>query len=123
VGNREQGTENKATLTDFLTSSLLRPLPTPQSQLPPPHLLFIVKDQGRGIPTNKLETIFEQFQQVDVSDSRQKGGTGLGLTICRKIVQEHGGKIWAESVLGEGSTFYFTLPIENLPIESMKADI
>jgi PAS domain S-box-containing protein len=74
-------------------------------------VLFQVKDQGRGIPADKLETIFGRFQQVDASDSRQKGGTGLGLAICRSIVQQHGGRIWVESELGEGSTFYFTLPI------------
>nr|WP_263971572.1 ATP-binding protein [Leptolyngbya ohadii] len=78
-----------------------------------PFILFMIRDQGRGIPQDKQETIFEQFQQVDVSDSRQKGGTGLGLAIWKKIVQEHDGKIWVESVLDEGSTFYFTLPIED----------
>lgn len=75
------------------------------------HVLFQVKDQGRGIPVDKLEAIFGRFQQVDVSDSRSKGGTGLGLAICQSIVQQHGGHIWAESTLGEGSTFYFTLPV------------
>ncbi|MGA9382810.1 MAG: ATP-binding protein, partial [Phormidium sp.] len=74
-------------------------------------ILFQVQDCGRGIPADKLETIFGRFQQVDASDSRTKGGTGLGLAICRNIVQQHGGRIWVESVLGEGSTFYFTLPI------------
>lgn len=73
--------------------------------------IFQVKDQGRGIPKDKLEIIFERFQQVDASDSRQKGGNGLGLAICRSIVQQNGGKIWAESVVGVGSTFYFTLPL------------
>ena len=73
-------------------------------------ILFQVQDQGRGIPTDKLEKIFERFQQVDASDSRQKGGTGLGLAICRQIVNMHGGQIWVESTLGEGSTFLFTLP-------------
>ncbi len=73
-------------------------------------VLFQVKDQGRGIPANKLQSIFERFQQVDASDSRKKGGTGLGLAICRNIVEQHGGRLWAESVVGEGSTFYFTLP-------------
>lgn len=79
-------------------------------------MLFQVRDSGRGIPANKLETIFERFQQVDASDSRQKGGTGLGLAICRSIIEQHGGKIWAESTLGKGSTFCFTLPLppENL---------
>jgi PAS domain S-box-containing protein len=76
-----------------------------------PDVLFQVTDQGRGIPADKLETIFDRFQQVDVSDSRRKGGTGLGLAICRAIVQQHNGTIWAESQLGQGSRFYFTLPI------------
>ncbi|MDM9384743.1 ATP-binding protein [Chlorogloeopsis sp. ULAP01] len=75
------------------------------------YLLFQIKDQGRGIPEDKLETIFDRFQQVDASNSRHQGGTGLGLAICRSIIQQHGGKIWAESSLGKGSTFYFTLPI------------
>ncbi|WP_190713829.1 PAS domain S-box protein [Oscillatoria sp. FACHB-1406] len=73
-------------------------------------VLFQVQDRGRGIPADKLESIFERFQQVDASDSRQKGGTGLGLAICKSIVRQHGGKIWVESVLGQGSDFYFTLP-------------
>ncbi len=76
-----------------------------------PNILFKVKDTGRGIPPDKLESIFERFQQVDSSDSRNYDGSGLGLTICQSIVQQHGGCIWAESLLGEGSTFYFTLPI------------
>jgi len=74
-------------------------------------VVFQVKDHGRGIPPDKLESIFERFQQVDVSDCREKGGTGLGLAICRSIVQQHGGRIWAESVPGQGSTFFFTLPL------------
>lgn len=78
---------------------------------PAASVLFSVQDQGRGIPAEKLETIFGRFQQVDVSDSRQRGGTGLGLAICKSIVQQHGGKIWAESVMGQGSTFYFTIPL------------
>lgn len=76
----------------------------------PDSYLFKIQDQGRGIPSDKIESIFGKFQQVDASDSRQKGGTGLGLAICRSIIQQHGGKIWAESVLGEGSTFYFSIP-------------
>lgn len=83
-----------------------------QSSSSNPKLLFVVKDQGRGIPADKRETIFERFHQVDASDSRKKGGTGLGLAICRSIVQQHGGRIWVESTLGEGSTFYFTLPLK-----------
>ena len=69
-----------------------------------------VRDQGRGIPEDKLESIFERFHQVDASDSRTMGGTGLGLAICRSIVSQHGGRIWATSTPGKGSTFHFTLP-------------
>jgi PAS domain S-box-containing protein len=71
-----------------------------------------VQDYGRGIPVDKLQTIFERFQQVDASDARKKGGTGLGLSICRSIVNLHGGTIWAESVLGQGSTFHIQLPLK-----------
>lgn len=74
-------------------------------------VLFQVQDQGRGIPAHKLEAIFGRFQQVDASDSRNEGGTGLGLAICRNIVQQHDGQIWVESTVGQGSTFYFTIPI------------
>jgi len=76
----------------------------------PSWVQFSVQDQGRGIPDAHLESIFERFQQVDTSDSREKSGTGLGLAICRNIIHQHGGCIWAESDLGQGSTFYFTLP-------------
>jgi PAS domain S-box-containing protein len=71
---------------------------------------FEVADQGRGIPTDKLELIFERFQQVDASDAREKGGSGLGLPICRSIVRQHGGEISVESELGRGSRFRFTIP-------------
>lgn len=72
---------------------------------------FSVRDAGRGIPPDKLESVFDRFQQVDASDSREKGGSGLGLPISRGIVQQHGGRMWVESVLGEGTTFLFTLPL------------
>jgi len=71
---------------------------------------FDIHDQGRGIPADKLEAIFERFQQVDASDSRAMGGTGLGLAICRSIVAQHGGRIWASSPPGQGAAFHFTLP-------------
>lgn len=73
-------------------------------------VLFMVSDDGRGIPADKLGSIFERFHQVDASDSRRRGGTGLGLAICRSIVQQHGGQIWVKSTLGQGSQFYFILP-------------
>jgi len=60
------------------------------------NLLLRIEDRGRGVPTDKLETIFDRFHQVEASDARQKGGTGLGLAICRSILAQHGGSIWAE---------------------------
>ncbi len=74
------------------------------------YVKFTVIDQGRGIPPDKLDAIFERFHQIDTSDSRSKGGTGLGLAISRSIIRQHGGNIWAESTLGEGSRFYFAIP-------------
>ena len=69
-----------------------------------------VADKGRGVPQEKLDMIFERFQQGDASDSRALGGTGLGLAICRKVVEQLGGRIWAESEPGKGSRFLFTVP-------------
>jgi signal transduction histidine kinase len=71
-------------------------------------ILSEIRDTGMGIPEDKTERIFEEFYQVE---SGKHGGTGLGLAITRRVIEEHGGKIWVESRLGEGSTFYFTLPL------------
>jgi PAS domain S-box-containing protein len=84
--------------------------PSPGSQPMGSAILFSVRDQGCGIPEDKLAVIFEPFQQVDASDSRNTGGTGLGLAISKTIVEKHGGTLWVESALNLGSTFYFTLP-------------
>ena len=81
------------------------------------NLLLRIEDHGRGVPADKLETIFDRFQQVDPSDSRQKGGTGLGLAICRSILAQHGGAIWAERNDAHGAPHHgttFTLRIPRL---------
>jgi PAS domain S-box-containing protein len=72
-----------------------------------------VRDTGIGIPKNKLETIFEAFSQVDSSTTRKVGGTGLGLPISRRLMELHGGRLWAESTsqAGEGSVFFLELPV------------
>lgn len=105
------------TLTNLLSNAIKFSSPSStvslRAELEDSQILFQVKDRGKGIPEDKLETIFDRFQQVDASNSRNQGGTGLGLAICRSIVQQHGGKIWVESTLGKGSTFYFTLPLSH----------
>lgn len=68
-------------------------------------------DTGLGIADNDLDKVFEQFQQIDNSETREKGGSGLGLCICKDIVEHHGGKLWVTSKLGEGSRFTFNLPL------------
>ncbi|BCM93556.1 adaptive-response sensory-kinase SasA [Abditibacteriota bacterium] len=74
-------------------------------------ILFSVSDTGEGIPEESFARIFEKFGQVESRHSRQHTSTGLGLTFCKMAVEAHGGRIWVESKLGEGSTFFFTIPL------------
>lgn len=74
------------------------------------HVVFYVKDNGSGIPKEKQDNLFKKFYQVDTSLKRSHGGTGLGLVICKGIVEALGGKIWIESEIGNGTTIFFTMP-------------
>ena len=74
-------------------------------------VIISVEDQGLGIPPQDLERIFERFYRVNDSDRRIPGGIGLGLALVREVVKAHGGQVWVESRLGQGSTFFFTLPL------------
>ncbi|MFQ5926756.1 MAG: sensor histidine kinase, partial [Terriglobia bacterium] len=83
-----------------------------------------VRDTGVGIPAEEQEAIFEAFHQAATTNTRVEGGTGLGLTITRQLVEAHNGKIWVESELGKGSRFSFTLPAGSaLPTASPSSQI
>ncbi|MEH2165489.1 MAG: ATP-binding protein [Nostoc sp.] len=84
---------------------------------------FSVKDTGIGIPRDRLERLFKAFSQVDSSITRQYGGTGLGLAICKQLCELMGGRIWVESELNAGSTFYFTITASVIPEESAAASV
>ena len=85
-------------------------------------LMVSVLDTGPGIPEDMQERVFEKFGQVDTDDEKvkktQSAGTGLGLPLCREFVEKHQGRIWVESVVGQGSHFHFTVPSEGHPIDS-----
>ena len=82
-------------------------------------VIVAVRDTGIGIAEEDLPSVFEEFRQFGVPASRQRGGTGLGLTISKQFAELHGGRMWVESKLGEGSTFYFSLPVEPGPVAQM----
>lgn len=81
-------------------------------------ITFWIRDTGVGIPKDLGDSIFQSFEQGDASTTREFGGTGLGLSITKDIVELHGGRIWYESEAGQGSTFYFTMPLSKKALES-----
>lgn len=86
------------------------------------NVMVTVKDTGIGIPKDKLGLIFQRFMQVNTSLTRESEGSGIGLSLVQSFVEMHGGKVWAESTLGEGSAFRFTLPAKQLPSEADNAE-
>ena len=74
-----------------------------------------VEDTGRGIPPDEVNSVFEKFRQVEGAQSGRPLGTGLGLPICRELIHLHDGRIWVESSLGKGTTFFFTVPRADAP--------
>jgi signal transduction histidine kinase len=98
----------------LLTTAVVTAIDAPMVSRCPlalPFGLITVEDQGIGIPAEFIETIFQPFLQVDSSDHRCHHGLGLELAICRQIIHQHRGHIWAESILGQGSKFYVALPL------------
>lgn len=86
-------------------------------------LRFAISDTGVGLPKDEVEQLFQSFTQADTSNSWKYGGAGFGLAICKQIVQLMGGRIWAESEQGKGSTFFFTLVTEQLEADGTALDI
>jgi len=109
---------NAIKFTESGTIEVSAELVTGNPQSPPNSQLAItVSDTGIGIAEDKLERIFESFEQADGSTAREYGGTGLGLTVAQQLVELHGGKIWVSSTVGVGSQFTFTLPVSEIQPE------
>ncbi|NET04578.1 MAG: response regulator [Symploca sp. SIO2B6] len=110
VGNAIKFTDSGTVeITAELVNEYWEDSPDPQS----PHLVIAVSDTGIGIREEQFEHIFESFAQADGSMAREHGGTGLGLTVTKQLVELHGGKVWVNSQVGKGSRFIFTLPVAN----------
>lgn len=74
------------------------------------HLIFSAEDNGSGIKADKIDKLFHKFYQIDTTLAREYGGTGLGLVICRDIIEAHGGKLWIDRDYTDGAAFRFTIP-------------
>jgi len=103
--------ESMASKTNFLAHD---PLPL--------HLQFYIKDTGIGIPADRQKAIFDRFVQADISDSRAFQGAGLGLSISKAYIEMLGGEIWVESEEGIGSTFYFSIPYDEIKKQNSVRD-
>jgi signal transduction histidine kinase len=86
-----------------------------------PFVEISVSDTGIGIPQDRLGDIFKEFTQVDDSSTRRYEGAGLGLAITKKLVELHGGRIWVKSVVNQGSTFSFMLPLSRPKVADAQA--
>ena len=111
LGNAVKFTERGEAVTQVKVLSA----PVPGGGGRPWNLHFSVRDTGIGIPVDRLAKLFRPFTQADVSTARHYGGTGLGLTISKRLVEMMGGKLWVESLPGKGTTFHFTLPLQSTP--------
>lgn len=93
------------------TAAARRTLPLPIEHPPGLWMFICIQDTGIGIPAEDVPRIFERFYKVDRARTRNAGGTGLGLAIARHLIEGHGGRLWADSIEGQGSSFFFTLPV------------
>ena len=110
-------------LTNAIKFSAQGTTVTVSSALEGDEAIVHITDQGQGIPSDELPTIFNAFQKTSVKSTEGEKSTGLGLAIVKKIVEAHGGRIWADSVVGKGTTFSFSLPLEHeAPVEEEEED-
>lgn len=112
VGNAMKFTEAGEIMVNVQVDGQASP---PETDSPELNLRFSISDTGCGIPPDKIQMIFDSFTQVAPAISRKYGGTGLGLAICNRLVSLMGGKIWAESTVGHGSTFYVSIKTQVVP--------
>jgi len=80
-------------------------------------LVFSVADQGPGMSSDEQARLFQSFERLESTVNNNIQGTGLGLRVCRVLVEAHGGKIWVESQKGKGATFFFTLPVAKMNLD------
>jgi len=95
---------------------------TVETQIKQEELQISVTDQGRGIAVEEYEKIFQRMYRIEQRLQKDPGGLGLGLSLCKALVEGHGGRIWVESVVGKGSTFYFTIPLKHEVKETKDAE-
>ncbi len=86
-------------------------------------ILFTVEDNGIGIKPEKADKLFQKFYQIDTGPTRKHAGTGLGLVICRGIIEAHGGKIWVDNTCKTGAAIKFTLPVRGQEEDKGEMDI
>lgn len=123
LGNAIKFTENGTIIIKATSQNKHLPLPLEHPALEPDKIVNIsITDTGIGIPAEKQEHIFQEFQQADASTERSYGGTGLGLSISRKLIEMHGGTIQVISEPGKGSEFSFCIPVANLPVDDQQKE-
>ncbi|MGQ4647817.1 response regulator [Lyngbya aestuarii] len=123
IGNAVKFTPSGEVLVSVTAQKLTKTAQAQRTNSPRYEICFAVKDTGIGIPQDRIDRLFKSFSQVDASTTRQYGGTGLGLVISKNLSEMMGGRMWVESQVGAGSTFYFTIIVASHPSYLLKNPI